>query len=90
MKKFITLALGDDTVRFTPDGRIAVIDAIAALSQSASAVGTWRELKRLHPKLEKWCDLYNFISEKNVPVADSCCWGHIQDLLLERLIDEEL
>ena len=33
-KDYVTLQLEDDAVRFPPDGRIAVVDSIGALSQA--------------------------------------------------------
>jgi hypothetical protein len=91
MKEWVTLELEDDTVRFTPDGRIAVIDAIGALSETDCPVCVWEDLKRRHPRVADLCVNYAFleIEDEDVPVADSRSWMVIQSLLLDHLIDSE-
>jgi hypothetical protein len=84
----VTFAIDADTVRFTPDGKVAVIDAIGALSEADCPKCIWNELKRSHPKIRKWYTDHSFPEEKNVPVASSRCWDRIQDLLLDHLIDQ--
>ena len=89
MKSFVTLQLEEDTIRFTPDGRIAVVDAIGALSEAECPACIWEELKRNHPELIGLCAEYAFREKENVAVADSQGWMVIQTLLLEQLIDSE-
>jgi hypothetical protein len=87
MQPLVTLKIEDDTVRFTPDGRIAVVDAIGALSEAECPDCIWEELKRNHPQISEWCNDYTFAEEETVSVAGSRNWMHIQELLLEHLID---
>jgi hypothetical protein len=89
MKPFVTLQLEDDTIRFTPDGRIAVVDAISALSETDCPDCVWEDLKRSHPQLGGMYNDYSFTGKERVPVASSENWDFIQTLLLERLIDSE-
>lgn len=87
MEDHVTLQLEDDAVRFTPDGRIAVVDAIGALTQAGCPVCIWEDLKRDNPQLEELYGDYTFPEQDNVPVADSQSWVIIQTLLLDHLID---
>jgi hypothetical protein len=86
MNEPVTLEIDADTVRFTPDGKVAVIDAIGALSEADCPKCIWNDLKRSHPKISDWYTDYSFPEEENVPVASSRCWDRIQDLLLDHLI----
>ena len=91
MKKdeHVTLHLENDTVRFTPDGQIAVLDAIGALSEDDCPVCIWEDLKRDNPYIIELCKVYTFPEKERVPVANSESWAVIQTLLLEHLIDSE-
>lgn len=89
MEEWVTLELEDDTVRFTPDGRIAVIDAIGALSETDCPVCLWEDLKRSHPRVAELCGNYAFPEDEDIPVADGRSWMIIQSLLLDHLIDSE-
>ncbi|MDX9788069.1 MAG: hypothetical protein RBT11_14910 [Desulfobacterales bacterium] len=90
MNNFVTLELEDSEVRFTPDGRIAVVDAIAALSDEIEAPDIiWEELKRTHPEINQCCNEYAFSEKETAVVADSEDWMRIQSLLLDHLIDND-
>jgi hypothetical protein len=88
-EEHVTLHLEDDRVRFTPDGQIAILDAIGALSQDDCPVCIWEDLKRDNPHLLDICNVYTFPEKEAVPVADSQGWEVIQTLLLEHMIDSE-
>ena len=89
MEDYVTLQLEDDAIRFTPDGRIAVVDAIGALSQADCPVCIWEDLKRNNPELNEMHADYTFPEEEAVPVVDSRSWVIIQTLLLDHLMDSE-
>jgi hypothetical protein len=89
MESFVTLQLEDDEIRFTPDGRIAVVDAINALSGSDCPDCLWEELKRNHPQIGRMCSNYTFPEKGSALVADVESWVVIQDLLLEQLVEED-
>jgi len=46
MSKEFVLSLEENSVRFTPSGEIAVIDAINALSESDGAEEIWQRFKK--------------------------------------------
>ena len=88
MHECVTLRLEDDTVRFTPDGRIAVVDAIGALSEAECPDCIWKDLIDKHPTVMALCGDYTFPQEETVPVAGSDAWEIIQTALLDHLIDK--
>jgi len=45
VNQHVTVQLDDDPIRFTPNGRIAVVDAIAALSEIGYPTRIWEELR---------------------------------------------
>jgi len=89
MKPAMTLQLEEDTVRFTPDGRIAVVDAINALSESGSPESIWKSLRRDHPDIVNLCTDFNFSENQAASVADGEGWQIIQALLLDHLLDSD-
>lgn len=89
VEEIVTLQLEEDAVRFTPDGRIAVVDAIGALSQSDCPKCLWENLKRHNPELHELYGHYSFPEEDEVAVADSQSWVIIQTRLLDHLIEAE-
>ena len=88
-EEHVTLHLQDDLIRFTPEGQIAVLDAIGALSEDDCPVCIWEDLKRGNPHISELCDIYTFPEKESAPVADGDSWAIIQTLLLEHLIDSE-
>jgi hypothetical protein len=89
MNRPVTLFIDDDTVRFTPDGKVAVVDAIGALSENDCPQCLWTDLKRRHPGIKRWCRDYHFTEGEKVTVAGSRDWMRIQELLLDHLLEQE-
>ena len=85
MYDHVSLTIEGDTIRFTPDGRLAVLDAIAALSEDESPACIWEILRRKNPQLEDILENYSFGEGDPVAVADSGGWEVIQGLLLDYL-----
>ena len=85
-KKFI-LSMEENSVRFTPSGEIAVIDAIKALSQSDTAEKIWQTLKNKNPEILSHCRQFHFSKNKSVMVADSQGWEQIESLLFDYILD---
>ena len=81
----VSLTIEGDTIRFTPDGRLAVVDAIAALSEDKCPSCVWEILRRNNPQLEHILENYSFGEGDPVDVADSGGWEVIQGLLLDYL-----
>jgi hypothetical protein len=89
MNDHLTLKLEGDAVRFTPNGRIAVIDAIGALCEEEHPDTVWEALKRRRPQVATLCEPYTFAGGGPVPVADGAAWMTIQTLLLDHIIDAQ-
>jgi hypothetical protein len=87
MEKPLTLHLDDKPLRFTPDGKVSVVDAIGATTLSNRAHAIWEGLKERHPEVLAFCDLYPFSEKETVPVADSEGWEQILPLLVTYLWD---
>jgi hypothetical protein len=85
--KHFTMKLDGDSVRFTPDGKIAVVDAIKALSDQDGAERIWESLKKERPEFKDLCQRYNFQEKKLDFVVDSEGWGKIEDALLDYILD---
>lgn len=83
------LRVENDDVRFTGDGQIAIIDAIAALGSPECPVCIWDDLKRKYPMLNDIFHTATIDGEGGVPVADSDSWDIIQNLLFDYLLDND-
>ena len=80
----------NDDVRFTGEGQIAIIDAIAALGAPECPVCIWDDLKRKHPSIKDIFQIATIDGEGGVPVADSDSWVVIQDLLFDYLVNNDV
>ena len=89
MEEPFTLHMDDIPVRFTPDGKVSIIDAIKATMQSNRARAVWETLKAEHPEVLDYCDDYPFRGKAPVPVVDSAGWEKIMELLIYELAAEE-
>jgi len=79
------LEMDGDPIRFTPDGRVYVLDAIEAVSGSDAAHRIWKSLQRDHPEILDLCQHRSLPGETGVIVADTEGWDRILLLLLEYL-----
>ena len=77
--------LDDAPVRFTPDGKIYLLDAIAALSGIDPAADVWEALVKSNPSIKEYTEDHCLPNEKPLQVMDSEGWEHIQDHLFEYL-----
>jgi len=83
------VTLDDWSVRFTPEGKLYIVDAIAALSQVYKATDLWETLQKKKPQVKQYVDYYQGEGDKSLPITDSEGWGHIQDHLFDYLIETE-
>ena len=82
MAQEFVLRLEKNSVRITPDGEVAVIDAIKALIESDDAEEIWRKLQDENPEIISYCKRARFSDSKSVLVANSRGWNEIETLLL--------
>jgi len=81
----VTLTIDQDTIKFTPDGKIAVLDAIASLCAELEMPNLWQRLISFHPELAEVCASYSFANQPPALVADGDGWEKIQTALFELL-----
>lgn len=90
MKNELTVTIDNDPIRFTAEGKVFVLDAIRALSDSADPETLWRELKDIHPEVVERCEYLDRKDRGPVPVADTDAWEAIQVLLFEIFIEQQM
>ena len=83
MEQNLVVSFDGDLVRFTPDGRVSVLDAIGALTHSESPGSLWDDVKKKYPEIGSYCGSYSFQQGHSLPVVDSERW----DMLLTVLVD---
>lgn len=90
MDKALVVNLDSEPVRFTPDGKVSVVDAIRAVSNSNRPRAIWENLKVEHPEILTYCEDYPFQGERFFLVANSKGWERILMLLPGYLSDQDL
>jgi hypothetical protein len=81
MEEAMIVHLDDDAIRFTPDGRVSIIDAIQALGDPVKPHHVWKSLKAAHPEVLAYCEEYDFEEGSSLPVTGSEGWDKILTLL---------
>lgn len=90
MPKEFVLRMEENSVRFTPGGEIAVIDAIKALSESDTAEEIWQTLKKENPQILSHCRQFHFSKNKSALVIDGQGWEQIESLLFDYILDRNV
>lgn len=89
MEETIQLFIQDMPVRFTPGGKVYIVDAIRAVSESLNPRELWEQMKQESPELLSCISEFKAEDTGFVQVADSDCWEKIQDVLVDRLLLNE-
>jgi hypothetical protein len=76
-----------DPVRFTPDGKVSVLDAIETLTHSDCPSYLWNDVKKKHPEIMNHCDSYSFQNGQSLPVVDIEGWNMLSTVLMDYLGD---
>jgi predicted HAD superfamily phosphohydrolase len=87
MEKDVIMDLDNVAVRFTPEDKISVIDAIRAVGGSEHAWTVWEKLKMEQPEVLDHCEDYSFQMQDPVPVVNSEGWDKISSVLFGYLSD---
>jgi hypothetical protein len=82
--------LGSAHLRFTPDGKVSIVDAIRAVSNSKCPTTIWEKLKAAHPEILIYCEEYLFQAGDPVSVIDSTGLEKVWMLLPDYLVDPNL
>jgi hypothetical protein len=87
MEPNLVVHFDDEPVRFTPDGRVSVLDAIGALVHSGRPDCLWDDVKRKHPEITRYCASYSFQKGQSLPVIDHQGWNVLWTVLMDYLGD---
>jgi hypothetical protein len=87
MAQATVFTLNNEPVRFTPEGKVSVVDAIRVVTNSNSPGAIWDSLKTEHPEVLMHCESYLFQTEGPIPVVNSEGWETIWMLLPDYLSD---
>lgn len=74
MEDTLIVHLDDQPIRFTPGGKISILDAIKAVSKSNRPQSIWEDLKAEHPEILPHCEDYSFPRDGVTEVVDSEGW----------------
>lgn len=89
-EKPIKVKMGEKTVRFTPEGKLFVEDAIKLMSPEGESRSIWERMTNDHPDILDHCeDYYPSQEEDNLPIIDSEGWDRIISLLPEYLFGDQ-
>ena len=85
MEQPLILNMDDVPLRFTPEGKVSVVDAIRAVSNSNHPHAIWEILKAEHPEVLIYCEDYYFQGKDPIPVISSKGWEGVWMLLPDYL-----
>ncbi len=83
----ITVVVDNEQIKFTPGGKVAVLDAIASLCPGEDTHTLWERLLEQQPELHGLCEDYPFSRQKSTPVTDGQGWERIQEALFTYMLD---
>jgi hypothetical protein len=84
------LMLDQDRIRFTPEGKMAVIDAIEALTGAEDGQKVWQNVIDENPEMISWCDTYRFPKNDATPVVGRKGWEKVELLVFEYMVAMEI
>ena len=89
MEHQFTLKLDNDPIRFTPDGKVAVVDVIKALIALGEPESVWESLKAESPEIKEIYQDYVFAESKSEAVVDGEGWEKIEVALMDYMLDHD-
>ena len=89
MEQNLVVNFDGDPVRFTPDGKVSVLDAIGALTHSKCPGCVWDDVKKKYPEIVSHCGTYFFQSGKSLSVVDIEGWNMLWTVLVDYLGDSD-
>ena len=85
MEQNFVVNFDGDPVRFTPDGKVSVLDAIRALTHCECPGSLWDDVKKKYPEIVSHCGSYSFQRGHSLPVVDSEGWNGLWTVLIDYL-----
>ncbi len=89
MEQAFVVHFDGDPVRFTPEGKVSVLDAIETLIHSDCPGHLWDDVKKKHPEILTHCDSYAFREGQSLPVVDHEGWNRLSTVLMDYLSDSD-
>ncbi len=86
MEAFYNLEIDNDRVRFTPDGRILITDAIHALGAGTDAKHLWEKIIAENPEILDDCEQSD--DDGAMFFADMETWDRIVPLVAEQFLNQ--
>jgi hypothetical protein len=87
MIKSLMLTLDQDKFRFTPDGKVSVIDIIAALCPTDNPEMVWEEIILNNPEIDEYCEDFAY-KDKVIKVIDGNGFYMLEKLLFRHLMQQ--
>ncbi len=77
MVKFSAVNFETYPIRFTPEGKICVIDIIKVLCNTNQPFSLWQKLTTDHPEILADCEHYPFEQGETLPVVHGEGWEQV-------------
>jgi len=84
-KSDLQLEFNGISIQWTADGKISVLDAICAITESKQSYRLWERLVSDHPEILGYCEAHSFQGGNKKWVVDVHGWEKIFMLLPEYL-----
>ena len=84
MNSPVLVVIDEKDIRFTPDGKVAALDAINALTDDLPAERIWSDFRRDNPDIV--CAEYTFPGGETLCVIDRRAMGRIEDWLFDLMV----
>jgi hypothetical protein len=85
MIKSLMLTLDQDKFRFTPDGKVSILDIIAALCATEEPEMIWEEIISNHPEICAYCEDFSY-KDETIKVIDGSGFYMLEKLLFNYLM----
>ena len=85
MEQTLVVQFDDDPIRFTPEGKVFVLDAMKAVIQSEHPKDIWECLNKKNPKILAHCENRRFQRGQRLLVIDKEGWEMLWILLIDHL-----
>ncbi len=87
MSDSITVVVDQEPIKFTPDGKVDVLDALTALCAGQDSAALWDRLLTQHPEFSRLCESYPFARQRPAIVTDAKGWEVIQAALFDYFLE---
>lgn len=87
MVKSLMLTLDQDKFRFTPDGKVSVLDIIAALCATDEPETIWEEIILQHPQIYGFCEDFPY-KDDAIKVVDARGFHILEKVLFHYLMQQ--